>query len=477
MLTAANIISKEFPATISLINLQKTGTSAVGIRPIDTTQSSDYKDLLYGFYLDEGKIQVIRDGNRLNIIGWYEQGDNLKMIIDNSGINYYLNDKKIYNIATIANLEYQTDFLLYSKNATLKPIIFSLNPVIMSTINNATCEEPNSGSILVTFLYSSKIIVNYTWSGEGVVQGSANQYDLSAGTYYLTITYSIGSISYKIKKTYQIGTTLEWYEHINLVVSSINKITKFSSDGYDALAYSKNYLIPGENGWVKYFYTQPVKIDYLAFGLADNINQSSYYKEVINYGFSVYYKKFSNFSYYILKVLHEGSEYPYLMSGIKFTFKVEKSGIQMKYFRNGQQLPPPTGVDFTISEDRLLFAKANLYYYNSTIIKTNASFGCIPLSYCILQKKTDGGYYITNSCKLCFKYFEEYNDLDKSLSYKLYQLPDNDIPINQDMIISYGDNRFSMDISSLSEDILYILEVINQKDEKWYLRFMKNDCN
>jgi hypothetical protein len=101
--------------------------------------------------------------------------------------------------------------------------------------------------------------------------------------------------------------------------------------------------------------------------------------------------------------------------------------------------------------------------------------------YPLVKKKLDAGYYHTVRCHLKFKYDEEYNDADGSLAYKIYDNANQLVysNINFAVPISYGINLCDVDLGLLSTGY-YVLEVTNQKEEKWYLRFkhtLNSSCN
>ena len=82
-------------------------------------------------------------------------------------------------------------------------------------------------------------------------------------------------------------------------------------------------------------------------------------------------------------------------------------------------------------------------------------------------------------------YEEEYNDLDGKLKFNIYNSHNTIVASNSTMLptsaqplVSYGDNRIKLNIASCTftptgnlGSGFYILEVINEKNEKWYLRF------
>ncbi|OFY82857.1 MAG: hypothetical protein A3F72_01865 [Bacteroidetes bacterium RIFCSPLOWO2_12_FULL_35_15] len=103
----------------------------------------------------------------------------------------------------------------------------------------------------------------------------------------------------------------------------------------------------------------------------------------------------------------------------------------------------------------------------------------------IVKRELDGGYHIVYDGNLSFKYDEEYNDLDGKLKFNIYNSHNTIVASNSTMLptsaqplVSYGDNRIKLNIASCTftptgnlGSGFYILEVINEKNEKWYLRF------
>lgn len=99
----------------------------------------------------------------------------------------------------------------------------------------------------------------------------------------------------------------------------------------------------------------------------------------------------------------------------------------------------------------------------------------LPPSYAVLKKKLDGGFHLTLNSMLYFKFDEEYNDSNQQLTYNIYNDLHQLISGLPNLSVQYGDNRYSINCSSISGLITgntYLLEVINEKNEKWYLRFM-----
>lgn len=100
----------------------------------------------------------------------------------------------------------------------------------------------------------------------------------------------------------------------------------------------------------------------------------------------------------------------------------------------------------------------------------------IPDQYVQLKRKLEGGYYkVQPDNILKVEYFEEYNDQDQILSFKIKNgkgeivVDDNSLSLTS----IYGDNRFDFDVANLIPNEFYILEISNEKNETFYLRFKK----
>ena len=103
----------------------------------------------------------------------------------------------------------------------------------------------------------------------------------------------------------------------------------------------------------------------------------------------------------------------------------------------------------------------------------------VDAAYAPVKKQLDGGHYIARNGKLMFKYEEQYNDPDSKLRYRIldrrYQIirDETDLPID----IHQGINYLNLDISCAGLGLNrrhYILEVINDKEERFYLRFFQD---
>jgi len=97
------------------------------------------------------------------------------------------------------------------------------------------------------------------------------------------------------------------------------------------------------------------------------------------------------------------------------------------------------------------------------------------LYYGELKKKMDGGIYRVSKEKIYLKYWEEYNA--KEFKFFIYNF-DKTVLYDQSNVTvtnasGYGNNQIEISLAGLSlPNKYYTLEVINDKNEKWYLRFI-----
>ncbi len=135
------------------------------------------------------------------------------------------------------------------------------------------------------------------------------------------------------------------------------------------------------------------------------------------------------------------------------------------------------GSNGTITATGITAFNSNLAYLTFGTAKAS-------VPYAILKKKLDGGYYQVVNGRLNFRYDEEYNDSDNKLRYNIYDYQNMVVSSNQIVPptiipgVSYGDNRIKINtlqcgfttVGGLTDGV-YILEIINEKNEHWYLRF------
>jgi hypothetical protein len=95
------------------------------------------------------------------------------------------------------------------------------------------------------------------------------------------------------------------------------------------------------------------------------------------------------------------------------------------------------------------------------------------INYVKLEREIRGVNYKPTQNFLYFYYDEEYTG-SSNLTYRVL---DKNIQVivssaTLNLVKTYGDNRYSLDVNSIPVGS-YVLEVKNEKNEKFYLRFTK----
>jgi hypothetical protein len=98
--------------------------------------------------------------------------------------------------------------------------------------------------------------------------------------------------------------------------------------------------------------------------------------------------------------------------------------------------------------------------------------------YPIVERSYTSQYYLTPGKILNFEYYEEYNDADQRLTYTIKRLSNNKTELSESgyaLTVVPGTNRYTMNLNTISPGTFttgyYLLEIVNEKQEKFYLRF------
>ena len=103
---------------------------------------------------------------------------------------------------------------------------------------------------------------------------------------------------------------------------------------------------------------------------------------------------------------------------------------------------------------------------------------CYNATYAKLQRKLSGVKYPTELDYLYFYHDNEYASASANLDYQIFSNGNRVSPVMSGttdvLTLSFGANQYKLDVSSLTTGEVYLLEVVNDKGEKRYLRFEKD---
>jgi len=401
---------------------------------------------------------------------------------------------------------------------------------IEATITDVTCSNSCTGVIKAT----ASMLLATDLFGPRTRPSSFSIYPVSAGVVSPTplLTYNINSFSvtfsnlcagdYQIKFTYinpnggigvltgnfTVAFMPDWTGVTNSTVSSVDRSLSKSSvyTACDAGAYSVNELAYSTSTeWLEFGVQMQAVFPF--YGNADDAfigltetsgNLPSTLPQNIQYGMGFnsvlvpvfppggIYGTFISQGWYYVVVNAGGVGTAYM--GYSFNpndrFKIEKTGNTIRFYRSGALINTPASLSLLSTSP--MRVDASLCERGSAFLKPRVTFGCFMPLYAILKKEMDGHCYRCDRNQLYFKYDEEYQDTDKKLQFNIYDDKHDKVVSSAALasslvpVVYYGDNRYGINLNNTSytggtllSPGYYVLEVINEKNEYWYLRFKK----
>jgi len=399
---------------------------------------------------------------------------------------------------------------------------------VTAVITDATCSNNCSGSIRATasMLMQSSLfgprITPYSFEIYKAVNGlplgmplatftnllgfSATFSNLCPGDYYVRFTYLTGKASSILDAVFTVAYMPDWLGITNTNVDPVDRSLSKNTviETCDAGAFSANELAYStDTEWFEFgahsglLLASSGLFDDVHAGLtASSSNLVTTASQGIQYGIAA---NLVSPSIYPGNVIGQGTgtgwfyvftNTPFGLAYIGYNlvandrFRIAKTGNTLRFYRNNTLLSNPPSL--TVSGNTPMRADVSLCVKAASLVKPRMSFSCFTPMYAMLQKEKDGQCYRVDRNKLYFKYDEEYQDTDGKLQFNVYN-DRNDKVINSATLpaslvpaVSYGDNRYVFDLSNtaysggaLLAEGYYTLEVINEKNESYYLRFKK----
>lgn len=311
--------------------------------------------------------------------------------------------------------------------------------------------------------------------------------DLAVGEYRIDYSYTVGGVTYTFAHYFSIGHPIYWNILNTDFVAIDGTVNTIEASGSldEGLAVSQNAFGNSEE-WA-YINTRLIRY-YFSWGDPPTYSPSQAHMQLINQDLTVLMQvNVFQYGWGILNKHIWAEDGTGAMIGTAFNsyhdgpIKIKRTGADPTWQYEASFNNNPSAFS-TIAEAG---APHQTYYIfvkgtNVSIYNSYASFcGYESMrSYADLTKKLDGGYYLAQNGIVKFIYNEEYNDQDDQLTYTIYDATRteavSDITLAQTVV--YGDNRYDLDFSTFTGDIVlengvYVLEVKNEKNEKWYLRF------
>lgn len=435
--------------------------------------------------------QTISSGN-------FNSGDLFSIKTNDQNImSYYKNESLIYSINSIPLNSISSSFypkvVFGSSAASISAfrvgIPFSLTPKVTGQITDVSCDNICSGNINAQGYFPlANVPVSYQLFNLGnsspltTIPISANTTvnfaNLCPGKY--TVNYNVNIISFHIiiggnpfpsitqtpasvSQNFEVAYYPNWTNVTSdVAVTSVDhSLTKTGSVIIPSGAFSFNKLSHTSTNTEWYEWTSSNGLNVSGISSSDpdqNWNSINYGIATINLsGINIYFTVNNG------SIINSGTYNP------ADKFKIEKNAGIIKMFKNnvqiGSSIPTVTNIDN--------YVDVSMYFQNGDIIKPRVSFGCdFPDVYAVLKKELDGTFFQTYNNKLLFTLDGDYSNT--GIVYNVFNYSRSVMPglTLSSSVLKNGDNRYLLDILSIPSGF-YVLEIINQKNEKLVLRFKK----
>ncbi|MCH2229180.1 MAG: DNRLRE domain-containing protein, partial [Crocinitomicaceae bacterium] len=480
---------------ISFVVNNLSGTFEFGFNDEDDAAVTSFTDFEYGIKATSNGLELLKD-NVVFSTSTVSAGDELSIYQRNNSIEYYKNGVLLASedIEGIQYINYNTEARITGTQMSVTLVHFDKYKPrrVHSYISHASCGAPLGGKLTYkTSVYYGTTLnsIDLTEVGNASnthVSSTGEITGLSPGIYTLTGFWSDGGTS---TETVYIGYDILWKETATLDIAG--------DDVYYPLAYaypsiapsgnveSKNTSDDSETNWVVYEQTNYVSNTSGTLSLenasGEKLAQVTIYTTPASFS-TLQVRDYDN-NVQTLTAPPGYAVFPLpgitsaMMVGVfdAHDIRIEENLGVIKVFYNNYEIS-----SFTSGHTGEDMAHIDIRANNALVYKDVIASFCGEeniLSYADVTPKLDGGYYKAFGGTLKFIYEEQYNDQDNELSYNIYD-NENTVVVTGtgDELVYYGDNRYELDFSCAAgpghlTDGVYVLEVINEKNEKWYLRF------
>lgn len=477
------------------------GEQFLGFSEIDSIVST-YEDLLYGFYIVEDTVYTLQAGVPSTGYTLIDSAALLTMHIADTVLYLSIDSDTVFTKVLASGFAYKTDVGLQDNNVLL------LNPNKLSykkpktrfkanVLQHMICDGTIPGRFqfkMEPFTYlGAPLSIVYDIVDQDAIPvvtngiGLTNVYEviteyettaapLTPGTY--TITGTVNSSPVQTFVGYiTLGYEANWNQVIDYdFLPNFYSLKRVASSGNSFLngsfASSHNMLNSGMEGWTEFTV------------LRNNLGKDLVKLSTQNPGSLAFN---SSDEFILFTNLFGGQQ---LISSIGGTFSLTPITNGEKRLRvdfgtnfstlsfveqNGSLTPVFTGNPSSING----VLRFQTLPQNNGFKDVITSFPCPEIDvYAKAERKLKGVKYKPYINKLHFYMDEEYEKSTSELGYRVFSSSDAINPVLDGIIQpealpnSFGDNRYKLDISSITNGS-YILEVQNEKQEKFYLRFIK----
>lgn len=417
-----------------------------------------YASIDYAVYYANNSILVYEGGAYKGSFGSVQIGD--EIIVERYGptIYYKKNGVTFRSVTTDFSLSLHADVVLYQSGVSMSNISCSFSNKLKATatLSHLPCKSNDLGAIDLSVTGGCSPYT-YLWSNGATSEDIGS---LNVGSYSVTVTDANSINKYY---SFNIGYELIWNQlqdiNYNTNLKSISAISTTWSSG----ALSDNILEGNKSGSVVYRVDNTVGDKMM--GLS-NWNSNPSYSSI---DYAIYYANAN------VVVYESGSNVgTYGTFRTNDEFSISRNGSNIEYKKNGVVFR-----SVATNPADILYVDASIYNSGLSFANVSTSYSCPSPGYPLLTKKLDASFFITLHQHLWFQYEEEYSldiGVNDNLNATIYKPDMSEVTsVPSKIITKTGANYYEMDLSSLPDFNVgeyYVLEITNNKNEKFLLRFL-----
>lgn len=475
-------------------------------------------DLVYGFKVNNGRVDVVVNGQTILTDVFVQRNSSLTFEKVDNDLLFFSGDKLLHTQALPDEYSYKSS--VYLNKAAISLIVKPIAQVLFkpyrfgSGIRHSECGikegaylnfslRPNLfvfGGQSINYsgdIFNPAGISIYSFNQTNSFNGSffgPNQILVSAGTYTLVGTITVGNYTINVNESFEVGYYVESDDIINYDISGTYnndyKRNNVNSGSNYGTARSNNFIPENIGGWIK------LKSEFDSNQIYSreffNIKSPAILDtdiDVINDPKLGIYKFFGQ-SYIILTSTNAGGGIFVLdfalLSGVSnhnLDFRIDNNNnLEVRQLLLSNTYSSLIDYNLGTGAKKMLFHSLN---ENDAFLNVISSYDCsLPkptlssISYSKMNKSVDGGYANSAEGKVKLYFDEAYLiECKQDLNFIVKKNDNSESAVPFTDFHLEDDNRYTLDLSGqgLTDGDYYTLVVTISKNKKKYLRFKYND--
>lgn len=500
-----------------VVTLKKLGGATFGFNYISDATATTVAEFIYGVDINNnGTYGIINNGVKT---GTYpvSEGDEFKIGKEDNEFVLYQNDVEIERQDTptpfgtdmkmdmlleIGEIEYDVwgntdgprpniDITYPNCGEIVGAINVSNHPTYQGFSLVSTALRKRDGNLILPNalgVYTNVPIGMYTLTSRWTVYHASTFVITPIGGNPPSSGYAT-TTSHQSTKEIVIGYVVNWQnvQNSQVLQNTLNTVTTLSSNQHvlnPGLAYSEYKTVPSQNNWIYYesqihrpFESNSInkyQVMSLNFGI-NNAVQATPGNPIPAARVRLFHFYYGGVGQMLIDSYQTGAPSAYQSySNPNGRFLIEQNSTGVHAYRIGLAnalYSHTAGMALNLTPSNIQINQHAGPFFNKTI--TSFCGYDVPVQYVELNRKPQGGYYqVPVDDILKVEYNEEYIDADGALNYVIKNYKGEIMPSTiVNTTVDFGDNRKAFDVSTLPPDAFYTLEVSNDKNETFYLRF------